>query len=202
MLAEQKEKLMNKTGEFLCLGITADGRPVGIINVPWKSTANAYNMRLPDVYITPEDLHNEEIMSRIKEFFVSGCYIWVPLEDYGFLSEFKDIMDISIKDGSGVKNLSYLEGLTECTMLYLRDAHLENLEELVKAKKSSAKPRTLSNICLDGCVVDDLSHFEGEKLFFNELTVFMPERSNEKDRWTAVSKRCNYFEYRIKKEKI
>ena len=86
MLESERNKLNNRESEYLSIGITQGGVPRVTIGVPWEATAHAFNMRTPNVYLSPEDLQDEEVMVLIESYKVIGCYIWAPLTDYGFLA--------------------------------------------------------------------------------------------------------------------
>ena len=73
------------------------GEPINAVGILWESTANSFNLRTPDVFLSREDIPNTEIMSLLKSYIVNGCYIWVSLDDYSFLTCFKDLEDINIK---------------------------------------------------------------------------------------------------------
>lgn len=197
MIDSQRDKLKNHTSEYLSIGITSGGVPRNAIGVPWKSTAYAFNMRTPNVYLSPEDIQDEEIMRQLESYKVIGCYIWAPLSDYGFLAHFKDLQDINIKNGDAIKNLDFLSELYACMMLFLQNATLKNLDVIVEMKKNSAAMfGGLRCIGLDNCVVEDLSVFETEKVHFSEFLVWMPKGSNESSRWNAVSAGTRrYFEF-------
>lgn len=198
MLQSEREKLENKAGEYLSIGITEGGIPRGSIGVPWVATTQAYNMRLPDVYLAPEDLQDEALMARIGQHRVIGCYIWAPLEDYSFLSRWKDLEDLNIKNGDAIRDLDFLAELTECRMLFLQNAKLKDLGMILEVKKrSKAMFGCLRCIGLDNCVVEDLSDFERENLRFSEFLVWNPQSRNERDRWSVVSAHTRrYYEFR------
>ena len=86
MLLSEREKLFNRTEKTVSIGITAGGVPRTVVHVPWESTAHAFNMRTPNVYLSPEDVADGEILAKLCTFRVIGCYIWVPLSEYSFLS--------------------------------------------------------------------------------------------------------------------
>lgn len=198
MFESEREKLLNRTSEYLSIGITEGGVPRNTIGVPWEATAHAFNMRTPKVYISPEDLHNEEIMSLVASYKVTGCYIWAPLDDYSFLARFKDIEDINIKNGNAIHDLSFLAELYECRMLFLQNAKLKNLDVILEVKKQSKSVFCcLRCIGLDNCEVEDLSAFENEKLHFSEFLIWKTEGSNERDRWNVVSAgKRRYYEFK------
>lgn len=150
MIESEREKLRSKTGEYLSIGITSGGVPRMSVGIPWEATSHAYNMRTPNVYITPEDLQDEAIMQMLESCKLIGCYIWAPLNDYTFLARFKDLQDINIKNGDAITNLDFLSELYECRMLCLQNAKLQNLDVIVEVKKNStAKFGCLKCIGLD-----------------------------------------------------
>lgn len=61
MIKSERDKLNNRDSEYLSIGITSDGAPRGSIGVSWEKTAHAFNMRTPNVYLSPEDLRDEEM---------------------------------------------------------------------------------------------------------------------------------------------
>lgn len=93
MLEEQRERLKNRDGEYLSIGITEGGLPRLAIGVPWNFTFNAYNMQTPNIYISKEVLNDPEIMSEILKHKITGCYISVTLDNYSFLSQFVHFRD-------------------------------------------------------------------------------------------------------------
>jgi len=198
MLESERNKLNNRESEYLSIGITQGGVPRVTIGVPWEATAHAFNMRTPNVYLSPEDLQDEEVMVLIESYKVIGCYIWAPLTDYGFLARFKDLQDINIKNGDAICNLGFLSELYDCRMLYMQNAKLKNLNMIVEVKKNStAMFGCLRCIGLDNCNIEDLSVFETEKVHFSEFLIWKPEGTNERDRWNMVSAGTKrYYEYK------
>lgn len=187
MLTAQREKLAASAGGYLSIGITEGGNPRCSIGVPWVQTVHAYNMRLPDVYLAPEDLLDGEIMHLVSTCRVIGCYIWEPLADYSFLKQFPDLQDLSIKNGEAVRDLEFLRALPECRMLFLQKARLENLDVIPELKKQSKLPGgCLGCICLDGCKVGDLSAFEREKVRFSEFLVCGGEGEEGMEKWGVI----------------
>lgn len=198
MIESERNKLENRESEYLSIGITQGGVPRTTIGIPWEATVHAFNMRTPNVYLSPEDIQDEEIMGQLESYKVIGCYIWVPLSDYSFLARFKDLQDINIKNGDAISNLSFLAELYECRMLYLQNAKLKNLDMIVDVKKSStAMFGCLRCIGLDNCEIEELSVFETEKVHFSEFLIWKPEGTNERDRWNVVSAGTRrYFEFK------
>lgn len=198
MITSEREKLRNKDSEYLSIGITSGGVPRMSVGIPWETTAHAYNMRTPNIYLSPEDLHDEELMRGLESYKVIGCYIWVPMDNYSFLARFKGLQDINIKNGDAITKLDFLSELYECRMLYLQNAKLKSLDIIVEVKKNStAMFGCLRCIGLDNCEVEDLSVFETEKVKFSEFLIWKPEGTNERARWNVVSALTRrYYEFK------
>ncbi len=197
MIDTERRKLFSGKLNYISLGITCDGVPRDITNVPWEATSHAFNMKLPSLYISPDDLYDTEIISRIKEAEVIGCYVYTPLSDYSFISQFPRIRDLNIFSAENMKNLDFLLTLTECNMLYLEGARLENLDVLLSMKeKHKSIFGVYTCVCLYDCEVNDLSGFEGAKTHFSEFIVWMPKGKNERKRWGVVpSEKLRYYEF-------
>lgn len=187
MLEEQKERLLKRAHDYLSIGITEDGKPRDSISIPWEKTAHAYYMRIPNVYITPEDLKDEEIMKIIGTCKVQGCYIWTVLDDYSFISNFREIEDIYIRKGEGIRNLDFLKDLDNCRVIFLQNAKLKNLNAIINLKKQNRSFLGLSCVGLYNCEIEDLSAFEKVDIHFAEFLIWNPKSRNERDRWSAVS---------------
>ena len=190
MLESERQKLLNHSGEYLSIGITDTGEPITVISVPWEMTAHAFNMKMPHVYITPEDLNDTQILEDIARHTVIGCYIFTPLKDYSFLSRFNEIRDLSISYGDNVHDLDFLKGLSDCRMVYIENAKLKDLDTLVKTKKeSNSLFGCFSCVGLYNCTVEDLSIFEREKIHFSEFLVwnYNENSKDSQDRYKHVS---------------
>ena len=194
MLITEREKLLQRTSEYLSIGITEDGSPRSVVGVPWEMTATAFNMRIPDIYLSPEDLTDDTLMAEISGYRVIGCYIYAPLLDYSFLSRFTELQDLSISRGDSIRDLSFLEGLSECRMLFLQNAKLENLDVLLD-EKSHCKSSVFGCykcVALHGCEVKDISRLERERFFFTEFLVW--GTASDRERWKVVSAgKARYF---------
>jgi hypothetical protein len=153
------------------------------------------NMRTPDLYFSPEELQDEELWEELKRFHIVGCYIFCPLDDYGFLTRLTEIQDLNIYKGGALRSLSFLRQMPEWFQLHIEDAVLENLDDLFP--HGLRKGIFSICVCLSGCTVRDHSALTQPDVRLSELVVLMPEGSNDKDRWTDV--RCGkytYHEYR------
>ena len=196
MLEEQRERLKNRDSEYLSIGITEGGLPRSAIGVPWNFTLNAYNMMTPNVYMEKEDLNDAEIMAEIMKYKIIGCYISVPLEDYSFLKNFVYLRDLAIKNGYMLSDISFMRELHDCRMLYLHEAHLVNLDDVIETKKL-IKSRYVYCLCLNNCKIDDISSvLENERLGYSEFIVISPQGSGEKQRWEWFKQGSRRFFFR------
>ena len=191
MLQSEREKLYNMNSPFLSIGISEDGVPYNQYPVPWDYTSNAYNMKLPKVYISKDDLNDKELMAKISEFKVHGCYIFCPLENYDFLNEFTDMADLNIYRAHNLKDLSFLKKFKECRLLFVSKAHLKNIDDIVAdAPYFMARPRCLA---LYDCIVDDISYLKSKNVSFNELVICNPKHRNERKYWMGLH-RLRYYD--------
>ncbi len=184
MLVEERNLLEQRTEERVSIGITADGTRPGLIMVPWEQTAHAFNMRRPDIFISPEDLLDEQLMRKIQSFRVIGCYIFVALDDYTFISQFPNIEDIYIRHGEKLKDLTFLSNLSEWNMLHLEKAHLDNLEPIYE---SCSKRCYIRLFCLSfsECTIHDISALNRVRRIA-ELVVVGQDSAKERKRWKSV----------------
>lgn len=193
MTESERQFLREYSKKYLSIGITADGKPRRSVWVPWELTGNAMNMRTPDLYFSPEELQDEALWEELKRFHIVGCYIFCPLDDYGFLYRLTELQDLNIYKGGALRDLRFLRTMPEWFQLHVEDAVLENLDDLFP--DGPRKGILSCCICLSGCQIADLSALENIRL--SELVILMPEGSNDKDRWKSV--RCGkytYHEYR------
>ena len=188
MCEDERQKLINGKNKYISIGITEGGVPNTVIRIPWESTGQAYNMCTPSVYIAPEDLKDEEIMNKIMSYKVLGCYIFVPLADYNFLSDLSDLQDLFIANGDNIRELNFMENLTKCRMLFLQNTKLKNLDVLLQLNtRSEALFDRLQCVALLNCEVDDLDCFEKERHFFCEFLVWESGENKSKKRWNVVN---------------
>lgn len=197
MIPSQMERLAGKTGGYLSIGITEGGEPRSSFGVPWVHTSHTFNMRTPDVFLAPEDLQDAQIIAALGAFQIIGCYVYAAMDCYDFLAQFTDLKDLTILNGDAIRNLDFLESLTECSMLYLQNAQLQNLDTIVNVKLRSGGLRLAFRcIGLDNCTVEDLSIFETADVHFSEFLIWNPTGRNERDRWVSVSASTKrYYEF-------
>lgn len=191
MIQSEREQLFSRTSQYLSIGITEDGERRTSISVPWEGTCSAFNMKLPNVYLTEKDFEDQEIVEQLKNFRVIGCYIFTPLKDYSFLAQFPDIWDMCIMYGSAIKDLSFMRHMN-WDMLYIEDARLKDLQALF----SEDRGNRVSQRCLGlyHCQVEDISALVERGLYMAELLIW-PEHYDpkEKARWKKV--RSGNFRY-------
>lgn len=187
MRKEEKEKLLNYRSEYISIGITDDGIAYNAFSIPWESTANAYNMRLPDAFITPDDLNNEEIMNLILSKKVIGFYCWSALETFDFVSSFSDIEDINIFKGENLVNLDFVRPLKELRMLFIKGANLDNIDAVLNLPQSKRQISHMKSIGLYNCEVKDISRFSEKEHKFNEFLVWNKREKRERKKWMAIS---------------
>ena len=196
MLDTQREKLRSHPHKSLSIGITADGSPRFSGWIPWDSTANAFNMRTPKVFLAPGDLTDEALWTELSRFRINGCYIYCPLTDYSFLERLPGLQDITIHKGGALRDLRFLRKMEDWFQLHVEDALLENLEDLFP--DGPRKGIHSYCVCLSGCTVKDLSALTQPGIRLSELVILAPQGSNDRERWKAV--RCGKYTYHEYKE--
>lgn len=204
MTEAEYKKLLNWKSKDISIGISENGGFRCAIGIPWNKTSNAYKMQTPNVWITKDDLSDSDIMNEISKHEVTGCYISTPLDDYSFLEGFPMLQDLSIKNGYTIKDLSFIRKLKECIMFFLHGARLRNLDDIVETKKE-ARIRYMLCLGLHSCEIDDISSaLNNEKQYYSEFLIWMPQGSNEKERWKNFkqgSRGFHIYEYVPKKPK-
>ncbi len=182
MLQSEREILFNRELAYLSVGISEGGIRYGQYPIPWDSTANAYKMILPNVYISKEDINDKEIMCQLKKFKVEGCYIFCELENYDFLNDFVDMKDLNIYSAYNLRDFSFLENCTKCDLLFVSRAHLSNIDQII-GPHGLARPRCLA---LYDCIVDDINNLKSAQCSFGELIICNPKSRNERKRWSGI----------------
>ncbi len=197
MLDSQKEIFEKLNSEYLSIGITSNGEPYGPIAVPWEHTASAFNMKTPDVFLSKQDIKDTEIREMLKKYHIVGCYIFDALDDYSFIADFKELRDVFIMNGDNITDLSFMKELDEWFMLYIEDAHIQNLDPLFpKDKKIGFLPYCIG---FGGCEINDITALENSEIYLSELIVLCPKGTNDRERWQNI--RCGtygYYEYEMK----
>lgn len=185
MLEYERERLNNRDSEYISIGITENGQRLSAFNIPWEQTAYAFNMKLPDIFLAPEDLNDEKLMEQIRGFHVVGCYVMTPIDDYGFIAGFPELFDIYLANAATLKDLSFLSGLGEWSMLHISGAHLRDLNAIAESAKIQ---RFFPAYCFSfaGCKIEDISALNSVPLI-SELIIVGEDDETERRRWRTIN---------------
>lgn len=188
-LDQMEKKVLN-------IGINETGEAMRSFMVPWINTWCAMNMKLPNVFFTPEEIGRREVREKLREFDVFGCYIYTPLSDYSFLKDFARLLDLHIEQGQKLRSLDFLKEKEKLSMLYLENAELPDLDILIPL----AAPGRAMCLDLKNCRIGEMENLIGERIIFSELIVEETDSSEEeKRRWKRI--RANTFRYfKLKKK--
>lgn len=169
----------------ISIGITSNGIRKISGFIPWETTGHAFNMRTPDIYFEESDFQNPTVLNRLLSFEVIGCYIFTPLSDYSFLSQFDKIEDLYIEHGQNLQDLSFAKNMKEWFMFYLEDSNLENLNDLFLQKDHSTG---IHAYCfgLTNCRIKDIDAIAKSSIRLSELIIRGDDSQEEKERWRAV----------------
>ena len=198
ILDSVKKKLEGKNPEYICLGVTDDGSKRISISIPWERTVTAMNMKLPNVYLSVEEIMNPEVIRYLSENTrVISCYTFVPLENYEFLAAFPEIIDLEIRYGINIKSLSFMKNMKSWNMLYLQDAHLKDLKDIFP---ENGEKRFGLCLALLVCEVEDITALTDSNYNLSELIIFRGKaQSGEQNRWKKV-RSSTYRYYTLDKE--
>lgn len=194
MTENLKKQFDEQTSNYISLGISEHGGPCRPLAVPWKSMANAFNMKTPSVNITVEELNDPELWEKLRSYVVVGCYIFAELQDYSFLTRLPNLWDVHIERGKNIRDLEFMRELKEWFMLYIEDAEIPTLEPLFP----DGRKERLSSYCIGlvDCKTDDISALIKPEVWLSELVIINKKGANDKERWESV--RCldySYYEY-------
>ncbi len=191
-MTDKKSFLKKYKEQYLNIGITQSGQSHDVIEVPWARTCHVFNMKTPDIYLTPAELADPCFRRELDRFHILGCYIFDPLEDYSFIASFPELWDLYILGGHNITDLSFMEGLKEWFIFYLEDAKLKTLDPLFPKgqKRVGIFPYCIG---FGNCRIEDISALEQEGLYLSELALYCPKGTNEKARWEGV--RAGTFTY-------
>lgn len=183
MFESERTKLKEaaKLGDYMSIAINKEGEPVHGGFVPWNNTASAFNMKTPKVTLAADDLQIPEIMQDLKKCRLAGLYIFTPLENYDFVSEFKRLQDLFICKGENIRSLSFIREMPELFMFYLENAELANLDSLIMNFNHGER---LPGKCMVfyHCKVEDTSALKEVDFVTSELLIW-PVEGDSKERW-------------------
>ena len=194
MLRDQYEKLAEAANNnaYMSIAVNSDGTPVLSGSVPWERTVSAFNMRMPKVTLTEADLNDGMVVDALRSCRLTGCYIYVPLSDYGFISGLDLIEDLYIRHGENIRDLSFLGRLRKLFMFYLEDASLPDLRPLIDA---CSLENFMPGKCFGfrNCSIADTSALADIRFVLSELLVW-PAEGDSPERW-KTSVRPGVFRY-------
>lgn len=183
MLPAEREKVRKaaEAGAYMSVAVNSDGTPVRGGFVPWEGTSNAFNMKTPKATLAAADLQDAALMEDLRTCNLCGLYLFVPLEDYAFISSFRRLRDVFICHGQNVRSLSFLSGLTDLFLFYLEDAAVPDLEPLVEVFQNGSR---FPAKCMGfyHCRVEDPSALGRAGFLTSELLVW-PVEGDTRERW-------------------
>ena len=128
------------------------------------------------------------VFERICSLTVHGLYIYTPLDDYRFISNFKDLCDLHIRCGERLCNLDFLSELFDLGMLFIEGASLPDIDVIWRVKASGRGFLPYRRVGLYDCNIGRAPNFSMENQGFSEFLVWsMPENSDrDRELWKAV----------------
>ncbi|HBA63916.1 MAG TPA: hypothetical protein DCZ20_08680 [Lachnospiraceae bacterium] len=188
---EALKKINAVEGKYICLGITEGGEKQDTFMVPWEKTTTAINMKLPNIYLSEEDMQEQAVLDRLKEFTVISCYIFIPLSDYRFIGHFTNLWDIFIQHAEQMESLDFLAMVKDWKMLHIENARIESLAAAFPEDKDYSWGVNLS---LHNCQVGNMEMLRKNGIWLNELIISETEKNpEERKRWRKV--RALLFKY-------
>ena len=185
MLGIDREKL-NEAAEnhdWIGVGIDREEKQFTGVFVPWELTASAINMKTPDIMLTVNDLSDREIMNKLYCCQVIGIYIFTPLHDYSFLSQFHQVRDLFVLHGERMIDLSFVCNMPDLYMFYIENAKLPNLDPLID-NYNSGNHINSARFGFAFCDIADTSALQKLKFPISELLVWCRKGKTEfKKRW-------------------
>lgn len=187
MIESERVKLKEaaEAGAGMSIAINADGTQVRGGFVPWEQTVSAFNMRTPKLTIAAEDLKDAQVMEDLKKCRIVGMYFFAPLEEYEFIAEFPDLEDLFICYGDAIRSLSFVRELSKLAMIYLENAHLDNLQPLIDNFNEKSEQSLMRRVVCMGfyhCSVEDTSALQEATFITSELLIW-PVEGDTRQRW-------------------
>ena len=198
MRKELAESLDSRNTDYLSIGITERGIPITGIPVPWEKTTSGFNMRIPEIWMSPEDLEDPQVLERLTHFKVRGCYIYTQLRDYSVIGRFTELWDLFICRAGGLRDLSFMKELHQWFMLYIEGA---DLADISPAFPKNWRDKGLRSYCVGfvNCRIDDIRPMEQPDVRLYELLIWNPRDDRGKAGWSGVRASC--FTYRSKEKR-
>ena len=193
MLEDQYRQLMQAAEEqaWMSVAIRETEAPIRALGIPWERTVTAFNMRKPKLTLAKDDLRDPEILDALRRCRLVGCYVFVPLDDYAFLSAFSQMQDLVLLHAGAVKDLSFLRHMPELFLFYLTEADIPDLEPLISICNEG---RSGPGKCFGfrNCRVADTSALREIRFFLSELLIW-PAEGDSRERWDLT--RASVFRF-------
>ena len=164
---------------YISIAINEDGKWVGGMPIPWESTTSAFKMRRPKIAVSVEEIGTDEVRELLRACRVIGCYCLVPLEDYSFISDFRQLEDLSIRRGESIRDLKFIENLDRLGMLYVENASIPDLKPLLTVGRKISGGFRLG---LFKCSVQNTSALSEWSEIISELLIW-PAEGDSRERW-------------------
>lgn len=139
--------------EKLVMRILIDDKKENLTNkayfLPWHSNVTCHNFKVPVKHIYPENLDSIKRPSYV-ETLVINC----DIQDYNFIRNMKNLLQLYIYTGSNLTDLTFIEGLVKLKQLCIFGSHitsLESLKKLIEAKYTLYKELSKEEE-LRGCI--------------------------------------------------
>ena len=193
MLEDQYRQLMQAAEEqaWMSIAVRETEAPIRALGIPWERTVTAFNMRKPKLALAKDDLRDPEILDALRRCRLVGCYVFVPLDDYAFLSAFSQMQDLVLLHAGAVKDLSFLRHMPELFLFYLTEADIPDLEPLISICNEG---RSGPGKCFGfrNCRVADTSALREIRFFLSELLIW-PAEGDSRERWDLT--RASVFRF-------
>ena len=193
MLEDQYRQLMQAAEEqaWMSVAVRETEAPIRSLGIPWERTVTAFNMRKPKLTLAKDDLRDPEILDALRRCRLVGCYVFVPLDDYAFLSAFSQMQDLVLLHAGAVKDLSFLRHMPELFLFYLTEADIPDLEPLISICNEG---RSGPGKCFGfrNCRVADTSALREIRFLLSELLIW-PAEGDSRERWDLT--RASVFRF-------
>ena len=140
-------------------------------------------MKTPDIILTVEDLFNDVIIYELSCCHIIGVYIFTPLKDYSFLSQFTEVRDLFILHAESIDELSFVQNMPDLYMFYIESANLPDLDPLIETYNSGNHINS-ARFGFAFCDIADTSALQRVKYPISELLIWCEKNKVElRDRW-------------------
>ena len=128
--------------------VVKDGKKAGndFCAFPWRYDSSCYNFQVPDETMTPE-----EAAVTCDHLDVRTVVTEDVLEDYSFISRFKNLQQLYIYKGKSITDLSFIEDLVFLQQIVIISSNVESLEpleKLIDKMINTLRPYGIEGICI------------------------------------------------------